>query len=274
MGFLTKEYTFIGSSYLELAQAYMSAVASYDNVTGEGVTVNGTTNAYEYFTMTDSEDDELTYRFCLNAYTSSYTMRAGPATSGQSGGTVSKYYDINSGSSSKYISYGGKMYSHARFFYTTGNKFVGATGLYGVNYNPVTWFAIFHDNLKKPLWCYLEITGSTTGKHKLYDMSQANPTGSLYATFYTEESMSINNETPDTVYMDLQGIIKSNYIDGFLPDVYAIYNNSFFRLINSYKHVNTLLLINTEAGQFMSLRSNTWLKIDGVGKDTTVVFNG
>ena len=278
MAINTREYTFIGSTYQEIVRAFFSAIGSYNNITAEGVTASST-NCYEYFTIEDHLNDNLTYRICLNAYDSGYTMRSGPARSSHTGGNMVSYIDINSGSNTKYKSFGGKLYSHCRMFYDGSNNFIGSTGLYGDNYNPVLWFGIFHDDKNTPFY-YMVNTSAMSGANNLYDMTYNPPSASGITIVEDETSseneLSLNNETSDTVYLDRQCYYtySTNNVEGYLPDVYTLYNNSFYRLVNGKRNVNTLLLVNTEKGQYMGLRPSTWLKIGKVGEHKVVIYNG
>lgn len=271
MSINTRAYTFIGNSYQEIVKAFFSAINSYANIT-MGTVTSTSANCYAYFTVTDSINDQLSYNFCLNAYDSGYTMRAGPAGSGYSGGSMVTYFDINSGSYSKIksgIAGTNFYYSHCRMFYDENDNFIGSTGLFAENFTSPYWFAIFHKNDGTPIW----IKMNANGYNSVYDMSQSPP-ASNYEGFYVETSMSTNQETPDSVYIELQATEQNSQLNGFIPDVYAIYNNTFMMRTNNITHVKGLLFINTEMGQFLGLRKNTWLKIENVGENTTVIYNG
>lgn len=274
MSINTREYTFIGNTYAELVQAFFSAIAKYSNMTAEGVYVSSS-NVYEYFKMKDTLYPQMQYRLCFNAYMNGYTLRAGPARSNSANGDMVTYTDINSGSHTKYKQYGGKLYSHCRMFYEGEDKFIGSTGLYGDNYDPVLWFGIFHDEREYPVFYKLDTTW--LGANELYHMTYLSGWGTIiYEPETNTNDLSLNHETSDTVYIEKQCYQQAsqNVVVGYLPEVYSIYNNSFYRIINNKRIVNTLLLINTEMGQFLSLRPNVWLKIGTVGEHVTVIYNG
>ena len=260
-----KSYTFIGTTYLEIVKAFFKAISEFNNITAEGgSSISG--GYYEYFTVADQVSASVSYRFCLYALTSNSQLRAGYANVGQTGGSMVAYQDINAGSYSKYKSYGGRLYSHCRIFYDDSNNFIGTTGLYAENFSSPWWFAIVHAIDGTPIWLK-QGTGEITTPYDLVNKySWANLFDEGSDDGQSDDGFSVNNETSDTVYIDVP--------DYRLPDVYRIYNNTFFYTQNATKVCKGLLYINTEAGQFISLRANIWFKIDNVGVHTTVIYNG
>lgn len=262
MALNTKEYTFIGESYFEIVQAYFAAIASYPNVTGDGVTV-ASTQVLETFTVTDGE---LTYKFGLKATVSNQYTQSNPYLYAfpYSTETSSTTYQISNNSYSIFkncIWGSGKKYSHARMFYDANGNFVAASALYAENYTAPSWFAILHidNDPTKPVW--------VRGRSELFDLtvsSSSNPLSSLYI----EYSMSTNHETAGTVY--IEEMTDSNG-DMKFPDLFILYNNTFY---NYNKTTNGFLFVNTERGQYMRMALNVWFKIDSIGENETYIYNG
>lgn len=267
MAIYTKEITLIGANYNEICKAYFSAIASFSNVTGEGVT-DASTTVYEYFTVTDGS---YTYRFMLRGITSGEVMRCGTCNAGSTGGNCVTFFNMNNNSYSKTAAakwYTYALYSHARLFYDENNNFIGASGLYAENYKAPYWFAFFHYK-GKPLWF-------DSYNMYLHDMSASTPQFFSYLVL-SDTSLDRNHDEIDSVYMESYLIEYTNMItymtenDLLDEEVYAIYNNAFFT--NTSTIVNGFMYIATEDGNFMMLYSNVWLRIEDIGTKETIIYN-
>jgi len=271
MAINTKEISLIGANYSEVCQAYFSAIASFDNVTAEGVHPSSSTT-YEYFTITDGE---YTFRILLSGVTTNQLMNVGVCTSSSSGGSSVAYFNVNRGSYSRTgtaIWTNNAIYSHARIFYDENNNFIAASGLYAENYTAPYWFGIFHYK-EKPL--FFDSYGMS-----FYDMTLATPNFHSYLVL-GDTNLDRNHDSSDSVYME-QYLIEYTNIYTYLSvydfldeDFLAIYNNAFFS--NTSTVVNGFMFIATEDGDYMMLRcssNNVWLKIDDVGAKEIIVYNG
>lgn len=271
MSVKTKEISLLGASYSEICQAYFSAIASFNNVTAEGV-VPSSAITYEYFTITDGN---YTFRILLSGNTSGQTMSVGVCTSSSSGGSSVSNFNVNRGSYSVTATatwINNAIYSHVRLFYDENNNLIAASGLYAENYKPPFWFGFFHFN-DKPLWF-------NSYAMEFFDMTLSTPAHHSYLIL-GDNNLDRNHDSSDSVYIErylIEYTDMQTYMsyDDFLDEeLYAIYNNSFYT--NTSTAINGFMFIATEDGDYMLLHgtgAEIWMKIDDVGAKEIIIYNG
>lgn len=282
--------TFIGANFEELMRCYLTKIESFDNITGEGITVNST-KIYEYFTIGSGND---AFRFCVAGILSSRALQCFVCNDSSSGGTgidtATSYYWLTEDSGyggpdqmQYYRDSGSGLYYDNCWVFSSDNNFVGMSRLFAQSQLPQGWFLFLknHNNVYQLLRTrrgdqstalHVYSAGSTDGRYIQL----------LNVNTYITDDTARKQDMPDYVYIENR-VYRSDidYSIGILPDLYYVHNFMIYdngrlqaNTTPSYypNGVKSFQLVGTEDGNYMHLSQDNFLKISEVLEKEIMIY--
>lgn len=266
--------TFVGASFAEIMRCFFAKIESFDNITGEGITVSSN-YIYEYFTIANGEDD---FRFVIRAFENTSTQRVGieiyVASSSSSGGTgyaqtktdliPTPTSDTNRTTIMQYINNGrnNTFYDNCWVF-SSGNDFVGMSVPFARKFENISWF-LFLKNHNDAVQLLPVRSNIGTGANYIYGSDTTGQYASVNDVNLSSDVNYVSQDIADCVYIETRmygdSITNREYI---IPDLYCVYNYMIYdEGTAGYK--KSFLVVGTEDGLYMHLSKDFFIKITEV----------
>ena len=264
--------TFVGASFAEIMRCFFAKIESFDNITGEGITVSGY-YTYEYFNIANGENN---FRFVISAYENAVNQSIGidiyvasPSSSGGTGYSQTRTKLIEQSNNNRtaimqYINNGrsNTFYDNCWVF-SSGNDFVGMSVPFARKFENISWF-LFLKNHNDAVQLLPVRSNIGTGANYIYGSDTTGQYASVNDVNLSSGINYVSQDIADCVYIETRmygdSITNRDYI---IPDLYCVYNYMIYdEGTAGYK--KSFLVVGTEDGMYMHLSKDFFIKITEV----------